>query len=34
MILKNAVRNSSGRQERMIDLKEKNEYKKQWEDCK
>ena len=34
MILKNAMRNSSGCQERMIDLQEKMEYKKQWEDCK
>ena len=34
MILKDAVRNSSGCQERMIDLQEKMEYKKQREDCK
>ena len=35
MILKDAVRNSSGRQEHMIDLQEKKmEYKKQWEDHK
>ena len=35
MILKDAVRNSSGRQEHMIDLqKRKMEYKKQWEDRK
>ena len=35
MVLKNAVRNSSGHQERMIDLQEKKmEYKKQQEDHK
>ena len=34
MILKNAMRNSSGCQEHMIDLQEKMEYKKQWEHCK
>ena len=34
MILKDAKRNSSGHQERMIDLQEKMEYKKQHEDRK
>ena len=34
MILKDAVRNSSGHQEHMIELQEKMEYKKQREDCK
>ena len=34
MILKHAMRNSSGHQECMIDLQEKMEYKKQREDHK
>ena len=34
MILKDAMRNSSGCQDCMIDLQEKMEYKKQCEDCK
>ena len=34
MILKDAMRNSSGHQDCMIDLQEKMEYKKQHQDCK
>ena len=34
MIVKDAMRNSSGRQEHMIDLQEKMEYKKQCEEHK